>query len=324
MPRVHAAEFDDMDTTSVADWGDRIQSMTFDRHQPGKLYYDFSGGFITITGDFPTIDGNETPDDYPSSTPVTAVQILSIFGITGYSIYELDTTLGEVMASETIFDLLSPSENIRAYGSVAGDLMTGTANGDYFRAEGGNDTVRGGGGNDTLIGNGDGDLLAGQSGHDRIFGGGGNDTMLGAGQSDTLIGGNGRDSLVGGFGNDKLVGGKHNDTLVGGGNQDTLTGNAGNDIFDFNSLRDSRPHPSKRDLITDFKPGTDKIDISDIVDRLNLQNFDPMDAVVRSKKAVIDGKKTTIYTFDMDDNGKVDFTLEFRGYKTLDADDFLV
>jgi Ca2+-binding RTX toxin-like protein len=69
----------------------------------------------------------------------------------------------------------------------------------------------------------------------------------------------------------RLFGGKANDTLKGGGQADLihgnlgadmLTGNGGADVFRYDSTAES--NSASRDRILDFKPGTDKIDLSRI------------------------------------------------------------
>lgn len=65
----------------------------------------------------------------------------------------------------------------------------------------------------------------------------------------TITGTTGRDTLVGTSGDDRIVG------LSGA---DTLTGGAGADVFVYNDIRDGR------DTVTDFTPGTDKIDLTAI------------------------------------------------------------
>lgn len=74
---------------------------------------------------------------------------------------------------------------------------------------------------------------------------------MGAG-NDFANGGEGDDFLFGGGGFDRLVGGEGNDTLHGGYGNDTLTGNEGADRFVFDA---------GRDIITDFEPGDDDIDL---------------------------------------------------------------
>ena len=70
-------------------------------------------------------------------------------------------------------------------------------------------------------------------------------------------GGTGDDVLLGGAGIDKLNGGLGNDTINGYAGSDTLTGGAGADIF-------VHKVGNGADVITDFTPGTDWIDVSDL------------------------------------------------------------
>ena len=70
--------------------------------------------------------------------------------------------------------------NDLAYGTIAGDALTGGAGNDFIDGRAGNDVLNGGLGNDVLLG--------------------------GLGQ-DTLSGGDGNDVLLGGYGNDALTGG---------------------------------------------------------------------------------------------------------------------
>ncbi len=57
-------------------------------------------------------------------------------------------------------------------------------------------------------------------------------------------------------GRDTLVGTPGDDVINGGEGADTLTGGAGSDVFVYTSMRDGA------DVITDFLPGTDRIDLS--------------------------------------------------------------
>jgi len=70
------------------------------------------------------------------------------------------------------------------------------------------------------------------------------------------------DSLTGTSGASTIIGGGGADTIKGGGGADILTGGQGPDRFIFAALTDSAP--SARDLITDFVPGSDIIDLSAI------------------------------------------------------------
>lgn len=117
---------------------------------------------------------------------------------------------------------------------------------------------------DTLNGSAENDTIDASWGNDTLNGLGGNDTLIGGLGSDTLNGGDGNDRLEGGNLLDVLNGGNGDDTLIGGDDRDVLTGGAGRDVFRFERAGDSSTKEKDRDVITDFKPGEDKIDLSAI------------------------------------------------------------
>jgi peptidyl-prolyl cis-trans isomerase A (cyclophilin A) len=97
-----------------------------------------------------------------------------------------------------------------------------------------------------IVGTAKNDILEGADGDERLVGKSGNDT---------LKGGLGNDELTGNGGKDVLMGGAGDDLLTGGGARDKLSGNAGSDTFQFLSRFGGI------ELITDFKPGDDVIEI---------------------------------------------------------------
>jgi Ca2+-binding RTX toxin-like protein len=109
--------------------------------------------------------------------------------------------------------------------------------------------VEGGAGNDTITAIGNGIDAKGGAGNDVLTGS--NDATYGA------------DLLYGLAGNDRLVGRAGNDKLGGGHGVDVMSGGAGRDIFDVNA-GDSGIGMGKRDLITDFARGSDRIDLISI------------------------------------------------------------
>ncbi len=84
----------------------------------------------------------------------------------------------------------------------------------------------------------------------------------GTAANDTITGSSSNELISGLGGNDSMSGAAGNDTLDGGTGRDTLTGGAGNNIFHFGSTADSQRFGTGADLITDFTPGQDKIDLS--------------------------------------------------------------
>ncbi|NMZ41280.1 retention module-containing protein [Pseudomonas proteolytica] len=185
----------------------------------------------------------------------------------------------------------------------AGTTLTGTSGDDILMAGPGNNILNGGDGNDVLsAGNGNNEMHGG-NGNDLLFSGIGNDLLDGGAGIDTvsyanatsgvtvnlgtvggqitggagtdtlqalenLIGsnfndfltGNGSNNLIsGGLGNDTLKGEGGDDILIGGPGNNTLTGGAGADTFQY--LTGGSGH----DVITDFTVGTDKLDLSQLL-----------------------------------------------------------
>ena len=89
-------------------------------------------------------------------------------------------------------------------------------------------------------------------------------TLNGTTSANTLTGGTGDDTLNGLAGNDTLNGLAGNDTIIGGTGRDTMTGGDGADVFVFRATGESGVGATRRDIITDFQSGLDKIDLSAI------------------------------------------------------------
>ncbi|WP_282360307.1 retention module-containing protein [Pseudomonas sp. PS01300] len=185
----------------------------------------------------------------------------------------------------------------------AGSTLEGTSHDDVLLAGSGDDVLNGGAGNDVLIGGdgndklygGDGnDLLIGGNGNDLLDGGAGNDTasyagasagvtvslaltgeqntigagldklvsienLIGSDHDDKLTGDDNANTLIGGLGNDILIGGGGDDLLIGGPGNNTLTGGAGSDTFLWQQGN------TGHDKVTDFTPGTDRLDLSQLL-----------------------------------------------------------
>ncbi|MHA6196642.1 retention module-containing protein [Pseudomonas wadenswilerensis] len=181
--------------------------------------------------------------------------------------------------------------------------LTGTVNADTLLGGSGNDTLNGGDGNDVLIGGDGNDSLYGGNGNDLLIGGPGNDlldggagidtasyasatsgvtvnlsiagqqntvgagldtlvsieNLIGSDYNDTLTGDGNANVLQGGLGNDVLNGGGGDDLLIGGRGDDTMTGGPGADTFLW-QLGDTG-----HDVVTDFTPGTDRLDLSQLL-----------------------------------------------------------
>ncbi|NVP56051.1 M10 family metallopeptidase C-terminal domain-containing protein [Rhizobium sp. DBTS2] len=170
--------------------------------------------------------------------------------------------------------------------------------------------------------------------------------------SDKIVGTSGNDVLNGKGGNDVILGGAGNDRLIGGTGADTLTGGAGRDVFIFTSEKDSAPGQSgfvnnsgynpqsgdgKRDLITDFVHGKDKLDVSQI--DANDKTAGDQAFTWRGKNdftgkvgeliyRIFDEKGTkddrTIVYGDTDHDGRADFQFELAGIINLTKSDFIL
>ncbi|VVP81098.1 retention module-containing protein [Pseudomonas fluorescens] len=179
-------------------------------------------------------------------------------------------------------------------GTAGDDVLVAGSGDNIINAGDGNDVLTAGSGNNELHGGAGNDLLYSGPGNDLLDGGTGSDTAsyahasagvtvnlgllgaqntLGAGTdtltgienlvgsnfNDTLTGDNNNNVINGGLGNDILNGGGGDDLLIGGMGNNTMTGGAGADTFQW--LKGNSGH----DLITDFTPGTDKLDLSQLL-----------------------------------------------------------
>jgi VCBS repeat-containing protein len=179
-------------------------------------------------------------------------------------------------------------------GTTGNDTLVAGSGDNIINAGAGDDILTAGSGNNVLHGDAGNDLLFSGAGNDLLDGGIGNDTAsyahatagvkvdlslltpqntLGAGTdtltgienltgsnlNDTLTGDNNSNIITGGLGNDVLNGGGGDDFLIGGLGNNTLTG--GSDADTFQWLKGNSGH----DVITDFAPGTDKLDLSQLL-----------------------------------------------------------
>lgn len=85
-----------------------------------------------------------------------------------------------------------------------------------------------------------------------------NDILIGSNRADYIWGFGGNDSIDGKQGNDVIFGGDGNDFLTGNDGLDRLTGGAGDDTFYFYFYEN---HTNNTDVIFDFAPGNDKIQL---------------------------------------------------------------
>ncbi|HLO49345.1 MAG TPA: cadherin-like domain-containing protein [Kamptonema sp.] len=89
----------------------------------------------------------------------------------------------------------------------------------------------------------------------------GDDIKAGDG-GDDIKGGLGKDKITGGLGNDKIEGGEGDDEIEGGEGKNTLTGGLGRDRFVYKKAREGVIKIEDADLITDFNPQEDTLELS--------------------------------------------------------------
>jgi len=187
-------------------------------------------------------------------------------------------------------------------GTDAPETLTGTADNDAILGFAGDDHLLGLDGSDELFGHGGADLLEGGLGDDvyqlfedttdTIIDIGGWDTirttvgvdledypeienltmaidysgrpLLGNGLDNELSDGGGSNRLDGGGGDDLLNAGAGNDLLIGGLGTDFMLGGQGRDRFDFRAIDEIGMGETTRDVIWDFKPTADRINLGSI------------------------------------------------------------
>jgi Ca2+-binding RTX toxin-like protein len=240
------------------------------------------GGVDTIIGgaDNDDIDGGADSDwlDYSAATGGMYISLSGGFASGGGMGYDKLASIERVIGTN-FGDTFEDTGTSEFYG-LGGD--------DAVFAKAGNGTLNGGQGIDTLnfgsvgtgvtvnlgtnavgggaagktisnfenaFGTNAADDLTGTNGANDLGGLGGNDYLYGLGGNDRLYGGNGNDVLNGGSGND---------SLTGGAGKDTMTGGADSDTFVYGSKAESAPGTANRDVITDFQPGVDKIDLRSV------------------------------------------------------------
>ena len=150
--------------------------------------------------------------------------------------------------------------------------------------------------------------------------------------NDNLLGTE-RDNVIAALaGNDRISSGAGLDTLRGGAGRDVMTGGLDADIFDFNSKSESGKSASTRDVITDFTPGTDHVDISTIDARSTVsgnQSFryigaQPFHDRPGELHFRFEGAGRTIVEGDVNGDGRADFQIELTGHMALTRGDFVL
>jgi Ca2+-binding RTX toxin-like protein len=199
----------------------------------------------------------------------------------------------------------------------AAGAATGTGNGlaNVLRGNAFANILWGLGGKDQLFGMDGDDTLFGGSDADRLDGGAGNDVLRGGDGDDRLAGGEGRDILRGDSGADRLDGGAGDDLIYGGYGRDDLTGGAGADRFVFLSVAEMG-HGSQRDIIRDFDPLWDRLDLSAIQPGLTYIGTSGFQGLAGSVRF---GAAASVLHIDLDGDRVADGMLTLEGVTALPA-----
>jgi Ca2+-binding RTX toxin-like protein len=246
----------------------------------------------------------------------------------------------DIVYSSASFTLAGNLENLTLTGGAAINGTGNSAN-NVINGNSGNNILNGGTGIDTMVGGAGNDTYFVDS-YTYAYNGSLGDVVtesLNAG-TDTVIfsasslyfqlyenvenfrkQGASKISVSGNALNNSITGGIGNDTISGGAGSDTLTGGEGNDVFNFQYANESSSN--KKDTITDFKSGIDKISLL-----FSLSSIATLDAVVIVKSFTgVAGQVTfssSLLSIDTDGNKSADFQVSLTGVKTLLASDIQV
>jgi Ca2+-binding RTX toxin-like protein len=166
-------------------------------------------------------------------------------------------------------------------------------------------------------------------GFENVKGGHSDDIIYGNAAANVLEGGDGVNRLFGFGGNDTLIGGANIDGIIGGTGKDILIGGGGADSFAFGSIKDSGVSAATRDVIEDFLPGTDSMNLgkmdantkvagNDAFTFIGVHHFHASAGELR--ESFSDGN--TVVSGDVNGDGKADFAITLSGHLLLHGYDF--
>jgi VCBS repeat-containing protein len=237
----------------------------------------------------------------------TLTDTFTVTSIDGTAQVVTITIHGANDADPNDFDYLATGKTVicdppYVYGTPRGDNIAGGGHHGQI--------IYSGAGNDTINGTCKGDLIYAGSGNDTVKGNDGDDVIYGGSGNDTINGNNGCDTIIGGYGADKLTGGN------------------GDDRFVYLSAADS--NAGRHDVITDFRSGSDRIDLT-ALGALALLALTPASTSIPAHTIAwfYDGttNQTILYvnptdqTHDIGDSALVEIHLE--GMVTVQASDFV-
>ncbi len=184
------------------------------------------------------------------------------------------------------------------FGFGGNDTLIGGEDNDVLSGGDGDDLLQGGDGDDTLEGGAGADHFSGGDGFDfvdysnsdrriqadmttrttgvgdalgdtfegieQVIGTRRNDNLRGDNDANILFGGSATDRIFGRAGDDTINGESGTDIMYGNAGADVMTGGLGRDRYIYFRDTDSRPGEGRRDVITDFDSGNDRMEISRI------------------------------------------------------------
>lgn len=249
-----------------------------------------------------------------------------LFGGTGHDFLNGSEGRDRLEGEKGNDKLVGGPGNDSLYGGSGADVLIGTEGANKLLGQSGNDRITGGKGRDLIDAGTGNDLVSGGSGNDRINGSDGNDFLRGRIGNDRISGGKGADKLmgddhsdvlIGGSGNDIIRGGSSGDMLEGGTGFDWLHGGGGKDVFRFASFSASKP--GRPDVISDFRPRWDDIDLSELdLNYIGSRSFSDARQLRWETK-----HEKTIVSADLDGNGAADMAIILDGRIRLAEDDFI-
>ena len=210
----------------------------------------------------------------------------------------------------------------QVFGGSGNDVLSGASGTDVVFGGLGDDTISGGGGADSVLGGDGKDVAYGDAGNDTLSGDAGTDTLDGGSGDDLVQGDGGADLLLGGIGNDTLIGGPGNDTIIGGEGIDQMSGQGGADVFVFQTVADSPV--GTPDAIMDFEPGSDVIDLADLVPGLLTARIGTSFTGTTPELRTQEVGGSTVIRIDVDGNGSSDMRIVLDGTTGVAENDFLL
>ena len=271
---IYHADATSMKNIDLTNYNDTYSIFWFDPRHGGNLetsaITSVTGGGVANIGMAPTSSDDSGWDVVDYVTILVGSQFNDEKGVFNIGDNIVGTSANDTVNTSALNDViktLDGDDNIQAN---AGHDEIDTGNGhDIINAGSGDDRIYAGEGNDHIHA-GDGD--------DFVDAGFGADYINGADGDDKLFANDGNDIIFGGSGVDIVDGGKGDDVIQGGAGADFLRGGMGADTFVYQAI--SQSSTSNSDQIEDFISGTDKIDISAVLDGMGVDSSNFHDFIV--------------------------------------------